>query len=331
MPEIWARTFAVTAAGLVLAAAHIVHAAGIGLADDYPNKPIRQVGASAPGGGIDIIGRIVAQGLSDLWQHPVIADSRGGGGGTISTDIVAKAAPDGYTLLVQSLGVAYVGALRRNLPFDVARDLAPVVLLASQPSLLAVHISVPANNVGELVQLAKSKPGHLHYGTAGAGGASHMGTELFSSAAGIRLTAIAYKGTGPAFAALLGGEIQLAMVGISTALPHTKAGRIRALGVTGAKRSVLMPEIPTINEAGVPGYEFDAWYGMFAPAKTPRAITAKINTAVNHVLQQPDIRQRFAGIGVEPLGGTEEKFAKFFLAEVARWDKVIQEAGIKAD
>jgi tripartite-type tricarboxylate transporter receptor subunit TctC len=297
----------------------------------YPSRPLRLVAAQSPGGGVDIIGRIVAQGLTELWRQQAVIDNRGGAAGAIATDMVAKAAPDGYTLLVQSLGVAYINALRRNLPFDVTRDLAPIVALASQPSMLAVHNSVPAHSVAELVQLAKSKPGQLHYGTSGPGGASHMGTELFSSVAHIRLTPVAYKGTGPAMTALLGGEIQLAMVGISTALPHARAGRIRALGVTGAARSPLVPDIPTVSEAGLPGFEFDVWYGLFGPMHLPRGITLKINADVNRVLEQPETRQRFAAIGIEPMGGSEEKFARFFRAEVVKWNKIIQDAGIQAE
>jgi tripartite-type tricarboxylate transporter receptor subunit TctC len=299
--------------------------------DTYPDKPVRVIAASAPGGGTDIIARYTAQGLGEVWGQQAVVDNRAGGGGTIATDLVTKAAPDGYTLLVQSFGIAYVGMLRRNLPFDVLRDLLPLSLLASQPSLLAVHISVPATSVAELVQLAKNKPGQLQYGTSGAGGASHLGTELFASAAGVRLTAVQYKGTGPAFTALLGGEIQLAMVGVSTALPHVRAGRIRALGVTGAARSPLMPDIPSVSEAGLPGFEFDTWYGLFGPAKTPRAISAKINADVNRALRQPALRQRMAAIGVEPLGGAQEQFDRFFRKEVAKWSKVVVDAGIKSE
>jgi tripartite-type tricarboxylate transporter receptor subunit TctC len=297
----------------------------------FPVKPVRVISASAPGGGTDIIARHVAQGLSELWLQQVVVDNRAGGAGTIATDLVAKAAADGYTLLVQSFGVAYVGAMRKDLPFDVQRDLQPVAALASQPSLLAVHISVPAQTVAEFVQIAKAKPGQLQYGTTGAGGASHLGTELLARAAGIRLTPVPYKGIAPAFTALLGGEIQLALVPVSTALPQVKAGRIRALGVTGAARSPLMPDVPSMREAGVADYEFDVWYGLFAPAKTARAISSGINNTVNRVLQQPELRQRMTAAGIEPLGGTQPQFEKFFAAEVVKWSKLVTDAGLKAD
>lgn len=308
----------------------LVFGAGEVFGQNYPYKPIRVIAASAAGGGTDILARVVAQGLSELWQRQAVVDNRAGGGGVIATEMVAKSTPDGYTLLVQSFGVSYVGALRKNLPIDVTRDIAPIVLVASQPSLLAVHNSVRVTSVAELIQLAKNKPRQLNYGTSGAGGASHLGTELFSSAAHIQLVPVNYKGTGPAMTALLGGEVHLAMVGISTALAHARAKRIKALGVSGATRSALIPDVPTISET-LPGFEFDVWYGIFGPPKIPRNVILKINTSVNQVLRQPEIRERIAAVGAEPLGGTEEKFVKFFRSEVAKWHKVIQDAEIQGE
>ncbi|HZN25808.1 MAG TPA: tripartite tricarboxylate transporter substrate binding protein [Burkholderiales bacterium] len=299
-------------------------------ADEYPTKPVRLILASAPGGGIDIIGRLVAQKLAEVWPQQAIPDNRPGAGNTVATGLVVKAAPDGYTLLVQSLGVAYAGELRK-LPFDAARDLAPIVPVAMQPSMLGVHVSVPANSVRELLQLARGRPGQLTYGSAGAGGASHMATELLCSMAKIRLVPVQYKGIGPAMTAMLSGEVDLGMLGISTMLPHVKSGKIRALGVTGAKRSALVPDVPTIAEAGLRGYEFEAWYALFAPAKTPRSVVARLNADVNRALQQPDTRQRLAAIGMEPMGGSDEDFSRYFQAEIAKWSKVIREAKIAAE
>jgi tripartite-type tricarboxylate transporter receptor subunit TctC len=299
-------------------------------AQDYPNKPVRLVAASAPGGGIDILGRVVAQRLSETWRQQVVVDNRAGGGGVIATGIVAKAPADGYTLLVQSVGVSYVGTLHKEAPFDVVRDLAPVAKVASQPSLLAVHASVPASSLSELLQLAKAKPGQLSFGTGGAGGASHMGTELFAHAAGIKLVHVPYKGTGPSMAALLSGEVNMALVGVATALPHVKAGKIKPIGVSGATRSPILPDIPTLNEAGVRGYEFAGWYGIFAPAHTPRAIIVKVNNDIVKALQQPEALQRLSAMGFQPEGGSADEFAKYFRAEVVKWRKVIQEAGIAA-
>jgi tripartite-type tricarboxylate transporter receptor subunit TctC len=308
-----------------------VHFTGTSYAQQFPDKPVRLVAASAPGGGIDIIGRVVAQRLSGVWPQQVIVDNRAGGGGVIATGIVAKAPADGYTLLVQSVGVAYVGTLHKDAAFDVLRDLVPVAKVASQSSLLAVHASVPAASLAELLQLAKSKPGQLSFGTGGAGGASHMGTELFAHAAGVKLVHVPYKGTGPSMSALLSGEVNMAMVGIATALPHVKAGKIKPIGVTGATRSSLLPDIPTLSEAGVKGYEFAGWYGIFAPAGTPRSIVLKINADTNKTLQQPDAIQRLAAMGFEPQSASVDEFARYFREEVLKWRNVINAAGIAAN
>jgi tripartite-type tricarboxylate transporter receptor subunit TctC len=308
----------------------LITAARAAESDEYPAKPVRLMLASAPGGGIDIIGRLVAQKLSENWPQQVIPDNRPGAGNTLATGLVAKAAPDGYTLLVQSLGIAYAGELRK-LAFDAARDLAPVVPVATQPSMLGIHVSIPAKSVREFLQLARSKPGQLTYGSAGAGGASHMATELLCSMAKIRLVPVQYKGIGPAMTAMLSGEVDSAMLGISTMLPYVKSGKIRALGVTGAKRSSLVLDVPTIAEAGLPGYEFEAWYALFAPARTPRSVIAKVNADVNRALREPDMRQRLGAIGMEPMGGSEEAFTKYFQAEIAKWAKVVREAKIAAE
>jgi len=295
--------------------------------DEYPSKPVRIIVPSAPGGGIDIIGRIAAQKLSETWGQQVIVDNRPGASNTVGSAIAAKSPPDGYTLLAQSLSIAYAGELRK-LSYDAARDFHPVVLFASQPNLLAVHVSVPARTVREFVQLARNRPGQLHYGSSGPGGASHLATELLASMAKIKLDPVQYKGIAPAMTGMLSGEVDLGVLGISTMLPHVTSGRIRALGVTGAKRSPQLPDVPTIAEAGVPGYEFDAWYALFAPAKTPPAITAKINADLNRALQQSDTRQKLTAGGLEPLGGTEEAFAKYYHAEIVRWTRIVKDAGI---
>jgi len=314
-----------------LSIATVLLLAGTSHAQPFPDKPVRLVAASAPGGGIDIIGRVIAQRLSGVWPQQVIVDNRAGGGGVIATGIVAKAPADGYTLLAQSVGVAYVGTLHKDAAFDVLRDLVPVAKVASQSSLLAVHASVPAASLAELLQLAKSKPGQLSFGTGGAGGASHMGTELFAHAAGVKLVHVPYKGTGPSMSALLSGEVNMAMVGIATALPHVKAGKIKPIGVTGATRSSLLPDIPTLGEAGVKGYEFAGWYGIFAPAGTPRSIVLKINADTNKTLQQPDAIQRLAAMGFEPQSASVDEFGRYFREEVLKWRNVINAAGIAAN
>jgi tripartite-type tricarboxylate transporter receptor subunit TctC len=322
-------TFRIMAASALILAA-VTTVAQEKKPDDYPAKSVRIIVPSAPGGGIDIIGRIAAQKLSEAWGQQVIVDNRPGASNTVGSGIAAKSPPDGYTLLAQSLSIAYAGELRK-LPYDASRDFHPIVLVATQPSLLAVHVSVPAKTVREFVQLARSRPGRLHYGSSGPGGASHMATELLASMAKIKLNPIQYKGISPATTAMMSGEVDLGVLGISTLLPHVTSGRIRALGVTGSKRSAQLPNVPTISEAGVPGYEFEAWYALFAPAKTPRAITAKINADMNRALEQPDTRQKLAGGGLDPLGGTEEAFAKYFQTEVVRWVKIVKDAGITGE
>ncbi|MGZ8197044.1 MAG: tripartite tricarboxylate transporter substrate binding protein [Burkholderiales bacterium] len=322
------NTFHIVTAALILAVASA--AAQERKPDEYPAKPVRIIVPSAPGGGIDIIGRIAAQKLAEAWGQQVIVDNRPGASNTLGSSIAAKAPPDGYTLLAQSLSITYAGELRK-LSYDASRDFHPVVLVATQPSLLAVHVSVPVKTVCEFLQLARSRPGQLHYGSSGPGGASHMATELLASTAKIKLNPVQYKGIGPAMTAMLSGEVDLGVLGISTMLPHVTSGRIRALGVTGAKRSTQLPNVPTIAEAGVPGYEFEAWYALFAPAKTPRAITSKINADMNRTLQQPETRQKLAGGGLEALGGTEEAFAKYFQAEVVRWAKIVKDAKISGE
>ena len=297
----------------------------------YPVKPVRLVAASAPGGGIDIVGRVVAQKLSDQYTQQVVVDNRAGGGGVIATQIVAKAPPDGYTLLVNSVGVAYVGELHKGAPFDVVRDLAPVAQVASQPSLLAVHGSVPVSSLPELLKLVRGKPGQVSFGSGGAGGASHMGTELLAYAAGLKIVHVPYKGTGPSTAALLAGEVNMALVGIATALPHVKAGRIKPIGVTGSTRSTLLPDVPTISEAGVPGYEFAGWYGLFAPAGLPRSLLQQLNRDINGALKQSETAQRMTAMGFDVQAGSAEEFAKYFRAEVVKWRKVVKEAGIVAN
>ena len=300
-------------------------------AADYPTKPIRMIVPFAPGGGTDIIGRLVAQELGQAWGHTVVVDNRGGGGGTIGTNLAAKATPDGYTMVLCSLGISYAPALYAKLPFDPLKDLAPISLVATQPFVYVVIPTLGVNSMKELIALAKAKPGQLRYGSGGAGGSSHLGTELLRTMTGIDLVHVPYKGTGPALTAMLSGEIHMQLIGISSVVPHMKSGRMRALAVSGAKRSAAAPEVPTVAESGVPGYAFDVWYGMFFPAGTPRAIVAKTNAEINRALKSPALAQRFAGVGVEPAGTTSEAFGKMLRSEIAKWRKVVAQANIRLE
>jgi len=297
----------------------------------FPERPVRLLAASAAGGGTDIIARLLAQKLTDVWGQQAIVDNRPGGGGVIATDITAKAVADGYTLLLQSVGISYAPALYKNLPFDVKRDITAVTIVGTQPFVLALHPSVAAKSVAELVTLAKSKPGQLRFASGGVSGASHLGSELFRVTAGVDMVHVPYKGTGPGTTALLTGEVQMAIAGVSTILPHAKSGKVRALAVTGTKRSPAAPDLPTVAENGLPGYAFDVWYGVFATSKTPRVTLNKINADINKALRDTETIRRFAGAGVDLIGGSVENSNKYLQSEMTKWAKVIREAGIKAD
>jgi tripartite-type tricarboxylate transporter receptor subunit TctC len=305
-------------------------AAGAG---DYPNKSVRLIVPAAPGGGTDIIGRLIAQGLSDAWGQTVVVDNRGGAGGIAGVTIVAKqSAPDGYTMVLGSVGhLTFAPAIERNLAYDPQKDLAPITLAAVQPFVVAVSNSLPAKSVRELIALAKAKPESISYGSGGSGSASHLSVELMMIEGGFKLLHVPYKGSNPALTAVMAGEIQVAFAGLQTVLPHSRAGKVRALAVTGAKRAKIAPELPTIAEAGVPGYAFDVWYGLAFPGGTPRAIVGKTHDDVAKVLQAPEVNARFAGAGVEPLSSTPEAFAETIRKEIPKWTKVARAAKLRVD
>ena len=270
----------IAAAGLLAASMSAV-AQKPAAAAIYPSKPIRMIVPFAPGGGTDIIARLVAQDLGQAWGQTVVVDNRAGGGGTVGTNLAAKSTPDGYTMVLCSLGLSYAPALYSKLPYDTEKDLLPISLVATQPFVYVVIPALGVNSMKDLIALAKSKPGEIRYGSGGSGGSSHLGTELLRVMTGIDLVHVPYKGTGPALTAMLGGEIHMQLIGISSVVPHMKSGRMRALAVSGAKRSSAAPEVPTVAESGVPGYEFDVWYGMLFPAGTPRAIVGKVVKSAN--------------------------------------------------
>jgi tripartite-type tricarboxylate transporter receptor subunit TctC len=324
-------TAAVTSVAINAGAAATAQAQGKpAVAESFPTRPVRLIAASAPGGGIDILARVLAQRLAESWQQQVLVDNRSGGGGLIATELTVNAAADGHTLLMQSVGVSYVGTLNRRTALDVVHDLAPVASVATQPSILVANPSVPVSSLTDLISLARTRPNQVTFGSGGAGGASHMGTELLASAARIRMVHVPYKGTGPSMAAVLSGEVNVALVGISTSLPHVKSGKVRALGVSSSARSALAPDIPTLAEAGVTGYEFSGWYGVFAPAKVPAAVLDRTHGAISTLLRQPELAQQLAGNGFEPFITSQDAFRKYFAAEVRKWKRVIAEVGITA-
>lgn len=316
-------------AALTVAAALWLFVAPHVSAQNYPTKPVRMIVPFAPGGGTDIIGRLVAQHLGERWGQTVVVDNRGGSGGIVGTKLATEAAPDGYTMVLCSLGVSYAPALYPKLPFDPLKDLAPISRVAQQPFVYVVTPALGVNSMKELIALAKAKPGQLRYGSGGAGGSSHLGTELLKVMTGTDMQHIPYKGTGPALTAMLGGEIQVQLIGISSVVPHLKTGRMKALAVSGAKRSSAAPEIPTVAESGVPGYAFDVWYGMLFPAGAPRARVRKVSADINGVLVSPALAQRFATLGLEAAGTTPEEFAAILRSEITKWRKVVKEANIR--
>ena len=320
-------------AALWLAAALAVltpHAAAA--ADAYPAKPIRFVVAFPPGGGTDIIARSIAHKLAERFAQQVVVDNRPGAGGNIGTDIVAKSAPDGYTILMGSAGPLAINAsLFAKMPFDPIKDLAPVTLAASTPNVLVVHPSLPARTVKELIALARARPGEINFASSGHGTPAHLAGELFNSMAGVKLVHIPYKGAAPALADLLGGQVQIMFSTMPPALPHVKDGKLRALAVTSLKRSPATPELPTMDETALPGFEAITWHGVVVPAGTPAAIIARLNREIVAILHLPDVVERLSNQGAEALGSTPEEFASYIRSESIKWAKVVRESGAKAE
>ena len=304
----------------------------VAAAADYPSRPIRIVTTYPPGGSTDVVARLVAQPLVESMGQQIIVDNRGGAGGIIGTEIVARAAPDGYNLLFgTSAGLSINPLIQKKLPYDVQRDFAPISLLVVNPQLLMAFPGLPANSVGELIKLAKARPGKINYASPGVGSPNHMGMELFKSMAGVDLFHVPYKGGAPATIDLLAGQVQLYFTSIPAMLPHVKSGKLKALAIGGAKRSPAVPSIPTVAEAGVPGFDYVTWYGLFAPAKTPRAIVKRLSEEVARALAKPDLDKQLRAQGSEPQSSTPEELAKFMRVEHARWEKVVKLTGIQID
>ena len=301
-------------------------------ANDYPAKPIRLVVPAAPGGGADFLARIVGVKLAAPVGKSVLVPNRAGASGTIAADGTAKSPGDGYTVLMgQSTSIVIAPQLYPKLPYDTLRDLKPVTLVAEVPNVMVLHPSVPANTVKELIALAKAKPEMLNFGSSGNGAPSHLAGEMFKSATGTRLVHVPYKGAGPAVNALIAGEIQVMFAPIVAVLPQVKAGRLRALGVTSAKRSAAAPDLPTLAETGLTGYEISSWFGLFVPASTPAAVVDKLFKDTSRVLKSPDVIERFAKEGAEPVGSTPAEFNNYVRTEFVKYNKVIKDNGIKAD
>ena len=325
-------TFLVVSIAVVMASPALAQTAQR-TAANYPNKAIRLVVPAAPGGGTDIIARMIAQGLTDAWGQTVVVDNRGGAGGTAGVTIVAKqSAPDGHTMLLGSVGhLSFATAVRPNLGYDPQKDLTPISLAAVQPFVVAASNALPAASIKDLIALAKAKPATITYGSGGTGSASHLGVELLMINGGFKLLHVPYKGSNPAITALMSGELNLALAGLQTVLPHARSGKLKALAVTGAKRAQIAPEVPTVAESGVPGYQFDVWYGLVFPGGTPQPIVRKAHAEVVKQLKSPEVSTRFASAGVEPQTNTPEQFAELIRREVVTWSKVVKAANIKVE
>lgn len=300
-------------------------------AQNYPTKPIRFIVPFAPGGGVDIVARAIAAKLTDIVSQQIIVDNRGGGGTIIGTELAARAAPDGYTLLFGSTSLSINPALRSKLPYDTLKDLTPVTQASFQAYVLAVHPSLAAKTVKEFIALAKAKPNTLTYGSPGLGSGSHLVAEFFALATGTELVHVPYKGSSPAMADLIGGQINFTYGTILAVAPHVRSGKLRALAVSSGRRSSIMPDVPTIAEAGVPRFDATSWNGVLVPTGVPRPVITRIHTSVVQALQTPEVRERLTGDGAEPVGSTPEAFAAFIRAEIAKWGKVIKAAKLKVE
>ena len=305
--------------------------AGGVLAQGYPSKSVRIVVGFPPGGGTDIATRAVAQKLTENFGQQVIVENRPGAASNIGAEFVARAAPDGYTLLMGSVSLSINPSLYAKLNYDALRDFAGVVHAVSAPFILVTHPSVPVKNVKEFIAFAKARPGQMNYATAGAGSGAHLFMELFSSMAGLQMISVHYKGQSPATVDVLAGQVPAQFDSIMTLYPMSKQGKLRAHAVSTLQRSPLAPELPTMNEAGVPGYDADAWFGLLAPAATPRDIIARLHAEVTKALQAPDLRERLRGIGATPGSGTPEQFTAMVRSEVAKWSNVVKRAGVRVD
>jgi tripartite-type tricarboxylate transporter receptor subunit TctC len=300
-------------------------------AQPYPAKPVRFVVGFPPGGGTDIMARLLAAKLPEYVGQPVVVENRPGAATNIAMEHVARSAPDGYTILVTTATMAMNPSFYKKLPFDVLRDFAPVSIFSDSPNVLVVRAALAAKDAGELVALARAKPGVLNYSSAGTGTTQHMTGELFKLRTGTDIVHVPFKGTGPSLTTLIAGDVDMTFANIPAILPHVRSGRLRALAVAGARRSELMPDVPTMKEAGVDGVEVTIWYGVLVPAATPREIVDTLAGAVTKAARSPDIRQRLLEQGAEPIGNTPEEFARQLREEVARWNKVVATSGIRVD
>ena len=310
-----------------------VFAAPVAIAQSpaWPAKPLRMIVPFPPGGGIDTVARVFSPRLSELLGQPVVIDNRSGAGGTVGTEVVARATPDGYTLLATFASHAMNATLYKDLSYDTERAFAPISLLATVPNILVVHPSLPVKSVIDLIALAKKRPGDINFASVGNGTPAHLSAELFSMMAGVRMTHIPYKGAAASIIGMIGGETQLTFTTVLIALPHVKAGKLRAVAVTTPTRSALLPDVPTVDETGLKGYESIAWYGLLAPANTPAMIVERLHADTVRTLQTPEVRDNLTRQGTEIVASTPARFAQVIREDIAKWSKVVKAAGVKVD
>jgi tripartite-type tricarboxylate transporter receptor subunit TctC len=300
-------------------------------ADPYPSKPVRLILPFPPGGGTDILGRLIGERLAAGLGQPVVAENRGGAGGNVGAEAAARSAPDGYTIILAATTLAISPGLYAKLGYDPIRDFAPISLVATVPNVMVTHPSVPARTLQEFIALARAQPGAMNFGSGGSGTSNHLGGELFNIVAGVKLVHVPYKGVNLAMNDVLAGNVQLVLIGIPAAAPNIRSGRLRALAVLARERSAALPEVPTAAEAGLPDFDVTTWYGVLAPAGTPRPIVMRLNADLVRIMHSPDLKERLATMATEPRTSTPEEFAAYIKQEMARWAEIVRKAGIKAE
>ena len=319
-------------AAAIMVSALLAGAAGTVCAQaEFPSKPIRFIVGFAPGGGTDIVARVIGQKLDETWRQRVIVDNRPGAAQIIASELTAKATPDGHTIFLASAGFTITPAFNQKLPYDPVRDFSPIVMAASAPNVLVINPSFPARSVKDVLAAARAKPGQLTYGSGGVGAPSHLSGALFGALGQVQITHVPYKGSGPAMIDLLGGQLQMSFPDLSTVLPHLKSGKLMALAVTTPQRSAFLPEIPTVEESGLPGYEASSWFAVMGPAGIPKDVVLKLNATINRILNDPDMRTTLSAQGASVVGGAPQDLAKTISNEIAKWKKVVAAAGIKTE
>src|SRR5882672_2371924 len=299
--------------------------------DAWPSKPLRFILPFPPGGGTDILGRLIAERLTAGLGQPVVTENRGGAGGNVGAEAAAKSPPDGYTIVLVAPSLAISPSLYSKLNYDPVKDFAPVSLVATVPNVMITNPSVPAASLKEFIALAKGKPGEMNFGSGGSGTSNHLAGELFNIVAGVKLVHVPYKGVNLAMNDVLSGRVQLVFIGVPAAVPHIKAGRLRALALASTQRSAVLPDVPTVDEAGLPKFEVTTWYGILTPAGTPKPVVARLNGELGKIMHSPELKERLEALATDPLTSTPEEFADLIRREIAKWGEVVREAGLKAD